>query len=100
MLKYFEGDSIIVGTVIIPQGIGVLLFLLPLLGLGKMRKFGHVAGVLVERLVGQPLHRVRLVRLKDALLAVLQHLLQRREVMWLGLAEFEDHWRSILRPDD
>jgi quinol-cytochrome oxidoreductase complex cytochrome b subunit/mono/diheme cytochrome c family protein len=47
LLKYFEGKLMIVGTVVIPQGAGILLFLLPLLGFGKMRRFGHVAGVLV-----------------------------------------------------
>src|SRR5207248_5189799 len=47
LLKYFEGENLIVGTVIIPQGAGLLLFVLPLLGIGKMRRFGHVAGVLV-----------------------------------------------------
>jgi len=33
--------------VIIPAGLGLLLFLVPLLGHGRMRKFGHVFGVLV-----------------------------------------------------
>lgn len=47
LLKYFEGDLELVGTVIIPNGVGVLLALLPLLGYGPMRRFGHVLGVLV-----------------------------------------------------
>jgi quinol-cytochrome oxidoreductase complex cytochrome b subunit/mono/diheme cytochrome c family protein len=47
LLKYFQGDLILVGTVIIPNGAGVLLFLLPLFGYGKMRPLGHVLGVLV-----------------------------------------------------
>jgi quinol-cytochrome oxidoreductase complex cytochrome b subunit/mono/diheme cytochrome c family protein len=47
LLKYFEGDQEIIGTVLIPTGIGILLFLLPLLGYGKLRRFGHVFGVLV-----------------------------------------------------
>ena len=37
----------IVGTVLIPQGAGLLLFLLPLFGFGKMRTFGHILGVVV-----------------------------------------------------
>ncbi len=47
LLKYFEGDKILIGTVAIPNGVIVLLFLLPLLGYGRMRKFGHFMGVLV-----------------------------------------------------
>jgi quinol-cytochrome oxidoreductase complex cytochrome b subunit/mono/diheme cytochrome c family protein len=47
LLKYFEGPDRIVGTVVIPNGIGVLLFLLPLFGYGKMRPLGQVIGVLV-----------------------------------------------------
>ena len=47
LLKYFEGDQEIIGTVIIPMAVGGLLFLLPLLGYGRMRPFGHFVGVLV-----------------------------------------------------
>src|SRR5438552_2783450 len=47
LLKYFEGEQEIVGTVVIPNGILVLLAVLPLLGYGRMRKFGHAVGVLV-----------------------------------------------------
>jgi ubiquinol-cytochrome c reductase cytochrome b subunit len=47
LLKYFEGDQEVIGTVVIPAGVGLLLFLLPLLGYGPLRKFGHVFGVLV-----------------------------------------------------
>ncbi len=47
LLKYFEGDQEIIGTVMIPNGVGVLLFLLPLLGYGWMRKFGHACGIAV-----------------------------------------------------
>jgi ubiquinol-cytochrome c reductase cytochrome b subunit len=47
LLKYFPGDQEVIGTVLIPNGVGLLLFLLPLLGFGPMRKFGHVFGVLV-----------------------------------------------------
>jgi ubiquinol-cytochrome c reductase cytochrome b subunit len=46
LLKYFEGEQEIIGTVIIPNGLLVLLALLPLLGYGRMRKFGHGLGVL------------------------------------------------------
>lgn len=47
LLKYFPGDYAIFGTVIIPNGVMVLLFLLPLFGIGSMRKFGHFFGILV-----------------------------------------------------
>jgi ubiquinol-cytochrome c reductase cytochrome b subunit len=47
LLKYFEGDQEIVGTVIVPSGVFGLLFLLPLLGYGRMRPFGHIVGVTV-----------------------------------------------------
>src|SRR5262249_36132609 len=47
LLKYFEGDLVLIGTVVIPLGVGVLLFLLPLFGYGRMRAFGHALGVLV-----------------------------------------------------
>lgn len=47
LLKYFEGERVIIGTVVIPNGILLLLALLPLLGYGRMRKFGHAFGVLV-----------------------------------------------------
>jgi quinol-cytochrome oxidoreductase complex cytochrome b subunit/mono/diheme cytochrome c family protein len=44
LLKYFPN---IVGTVLIPNGAGVLLFLLPLLGYGRLRPLGHVLAVIV-----------------------------------------------------
>ncbi len=47
LLKYFEGENEIIGTVIIPQGVALLLALLPLLGYGWMRKSGHGIGILV-----------------------------------------------------
>ncbi len=47
LLKYFEGEQELIGTVIIPNGVLLLLFLLPLLGYGRMRPFGHVVGVVV-----------------------------------------------------
>jgi len=47
LLKYFEGDQEIIGTVVIPNGVMVLLFILPLLGFGAMRKFGHFFGIFV-----------------------------------------------------
>jgi ubiquinol-cytochrome c reductase cytochrome b subunit len=47
LLKYFEGEKEIIGTVVIPGAVGALLFLLPLLGYGRMRKFGYCVGVLV-----------------------------------------------------
>lgn len=45
LLKYFEGDLKLVGTVAIPNGAFLLLILLPLLGYGRMRKFGHFVGI-------------------------------------------------------
>jgi ubiquinol-cytochrome c reductase cytochrome b subunit len=47
LLKYFEGEQEIIGTVVIPNAVLVLLFFLPLLGYGRMRAFGHAVGVLV-----------------------------------------------------
>jgi len=47
LLKYFEGDQEVVGTVIIPTAVGLLLFILPLLGIGRLRKFGHFIGIVV-----------------------------------------------------
>ena len=47
LLKYFTGEQEIVGTVAIPTAVGLLLFILPLLGIGRLRRFGHVFGVLV-----------------------------------------------------
>jgi ubiquinol-cytochrome c reductase cytochrome b subunit len=47
LLKYFEGEQEIIATVVIPVAAGVLLALLPLLGYGRMRKFGHAVGLLV-----------------------------------------------------
>jgi ubiquinol-cytochrome c reductase cytochrome b subunit len=51
LLKYFEGEQEIIGTVVIPNGILVLLAVLPLLGYGPMRKFGHAVGVLAVALL-------------------------------------------------
>ena len=47
LLKYFKADQEIIGTVVVPTAVGILLFLLPLLGYGRMRRFGHFFGVLV-----------------------------------------------------
>jgi ubiquinol-cytochrome c reductase cytochrome b subunit len=47
LLKYFEGEQEIIGTVVIPNAVLLLLFLLPLLGYGRMRWFGHLVGVVV-----------------------------------------------------
>jgi quinol-cytochrome oxidoreductase complex cytochrome b subunit/mono/diheme cytochrome c family protein len=47
LLKYFKEDTMIVGTVVIPNGVGLLLALLPLFGYGRMRPFGRVIGVVV-----------------------------------------------------
>lgn len=47
LLKYFEGDLELLGTVVIPNGVGVLLALLPLFGYGVLRRPGHALGILV-----------------------------------------------------
>jgi quinol-cytochrome oxidoreductase complex cytochrome b subunit/mono/diheme cytochrome c family protein len=47
LLKYFPGDQILIGTVFIPNGVMLLLTLLPLFGYGPMRKIGHFFGMLV-----------------------------------------------------
>jgi ubiquinol-cytochrome c reductase cytochrome b subunit len=47
LLKYFEGEQELIGTVVIPNGVLALLFLLPLLGYGRLRPFGHFVGVVV-----------------------------------------------------
>jgi ubiquinol-cytochrome c reductase cytochrome b subunit len=47
LLKYFEGPLMLVGTVIIPNGVMLLLFLIPLFGYGRLRKFAHFLGILV-----------------------------------------------------
>src|SRR5262249_49750936 len=47
LLKYFEGEQEIVGTVLIPTGAGLLLAILPLLGYGPLRRLGHAVGVVV-----------------------------------------------------
>jgi quinol-cytochrome oxidoreductase complex cytochrome b subunit/mono/diheme cytochrome c family protein len=48
LLKYFEGDEYkLIGTVVIPNGVALLLFLLPLFGYGRMRPLGHMFGVVV-----------------------------------------------------
>jgi ubiquinol-cytochrome c reductase cytochrome b subunit len=47
LLKYFPGESEIIGTVLIPGLAGLILFVVPLLGYGRMRKFGHIAGIVL-----------------------------------------------------
>jgi ubiquinol-cytochrome c reductase cytochrome b subunit len=47
LLKYFPGDQKLIGTVYIPNGIVLLLILLPLFGYGPFRKIGHFLGMLV-----------------------------------------------------
>lgn len=45
LLKEFPGDYFLIGAVVIPGAIGFVLFLLPLLGAGRLRPLGHVFGV-------------------------------------------------------
>jgi ubiquinol-cytochrome c reductase cytochrome b subunit len=56
LLKYFDGDKVLIGTFVIPNAAMLLLFLLPLLGYGGMRKFGqgigHVILITMLLLVG------------------------------------------------
>jgi ubiquinol-cytochrome c reductase cytochrome b subunit len=47
LLKYFPGDSAIYGTVVIPNGVMIVLILLPFFGIGPLRNFGHFFGILV-----------------------------------------------------
>ncbi len=47
LLKYFEGEQEIIGTVVIPNAVLAVLFVLPLLGYGRFRKIGHLIGVVV-----------------------------------------------------
>jgi quinol-cytochrome oxidoreductase complex cytochrome b subunit/cytochrome c2 len=44
-LKYFQGPFVLVGTLVIPMLVGLVLFVTPLLGRGKRRRFGHVFGI-------------------------------------------------------
>jgi ubiquinol-cytochrome c reductase cytochrome b subunit len=46
LLKYFPGEYAIYGTVIIPNGVMVMLILLPLFGIGPLRTVGRIFGVL------------------------------------------------------
>src|SRR5262245_53771426 len=45
LLNHFAGPQILIGTVVIPGGIALILFLLPFFGAGKLRPFGHIFGV-------------------------------------------------------
>ncbi|HEX3314093.1 MAG TPA: cytochrome b N-terminal domain-containing protein [Gemmataceae bacterium] len=47
LLKYFNGPHRLIGTLYIPNGALLLLLILPLLGIGRMRPFGRVVGILV-----------------------------------------------------
>ncbi len=46
LLKYFEGDLILIGTLVIPALVGFVLFLLPLLGGSIFRRVGQAIGVI------------------------------------------------------
>jgi ubiquinol-cytochrome c reductase cytochrome b subunit len=47
LLKYFPGEQEVIGTFVIPNAAMAVLILLPLLGYGAMRKFGHAVGIIV-----------------------------------------------------
>src|SRR5262249_35758088 len=46
LLKYFQGDLFLVGTLVIPGAIVLFLFVLPWLGTGPLRPVGHVIAIL------------------------------------------------------
>lgn len=46
LLKYFPGEYAIYGTVIIPNAVMLVLFLLPLFGIGPLRPLGRFIGIL------------------------------------------------------
>lgn len=46
LLKKYEGDQVLIGTVYIPGGVAAALFILPLLGYGRMRSFGRAVGIM------------------------------------------------------
>ena len=63
---YFDGPWEIIATAVIPAVAGVLFFLLPLLGLGRMHKFAHVFGVIViVGLLGSGVTLTALALVKD-----------------------------------
>src|SRR5207237_774427 len=43
LLKYFEGPLFLVGTLVIPGLVGLLLFVLPILGYGKPFRLGYTS---------------------------------------------------------
>ena len=65
LLKYFEGEHVLIGTVIIPNVVVVILILLPLFGIGPMRKVGHYFGVLVIMTLFIMVGMLTLLALKD-----------------------------------
>jgi ubiquinol-cytochrome c reductase cytochrome b subunit len=46
LLKYFPGDQILIGTVFIPNGVMLVLALLPVFGYGRTRIFGYCFSIL------------------------------------------------------
>ncbi len=46
LLKYFPGQEMIIGTVFVPNGVVLVLFLLPLLSHGRLRPLAHVLSVI------------------------------------------------------
>ena len=47
LLKYFKGEMEIIGTMVIPGLAGGILFAAPLLGYGRLRKFGYAFGIAI-----------------------------------------------------
>lgn len=47
LLEMFSQEQRLIPTFYIPNGVMILLFLLPFVGIGRFRKFGHFFGILV-----------------------------------------------------
>jgi quinol-cytochrome oxidoreductase complex cytochrome b subunit/mono/diheme cytochrome c family protein len=83
LLKYFEGEQAIIGTVIIPNAIGALLFILPLLGIGKMRPFGHVFGVVAVMAILAAAASLTLLAVADDTFEAVPHVLLQRIALYV-----------------
>lgn len=83
LLKYFEGEQAIIGTIIIPNAIAVLLFLLPLLGIGKLRPFGHVFGVVAVMAILAAAASLTLLAVADDTFEAVPHVLLQRLALYV-----------------
>jgi quinol-cytochrome oxidoreductase complex cytochrome b subunit/mono/diheme cytochrome c family protein len=82
LLKFFEGEQEILGTVVIPNGVAVLLFVLPLLGYGWMRPLGRVISVLVVVYLLGAVASLTFLALSDDSLNPVTAALLRRLAVW------------------